>query len=222
VDVLLENLDAYLETLRAPGREATGPLRAAWRRQRETERERLIARLDSRQYRDFVDDYLDFTESPRAAEALLPLGRPNLVKHAAGPLILAAYERVRAYETFLTWADASTLHALRIEGKRLRYTMDDFAEVLPDTAGRLIAQVKEMQDHLGLMNDADVAAVTTRGWLSLNAPNLSAASREAVGRYLDAREAEAERLRLSFGPLWRRITGRTFRRALGAAITHIE
>ena len=45
--------------------------------------------------------------------------------------VLAAYERVRAYETIITWADVATLHALRIEGKRLRYTLECFSEVLP-------------------------------------------------------------------------------------------
>ncbi len=72
------------------------------------------------------------------------------------------------------------------------------------------------------MNDADVAARVTRDWLNLNAPLLPARSREGVGLYLDSREADVEQLRRSFRPLWRRITGRTFRKALGLAITHIE
>jgi CHAD domain-containing protein len=222
LDVLLENLDTHLKDLLVPGRLAMEPLRVAWRRQREVERKRLTSRLDSKQYRDFVDDYLDFTESPGAAEVLLPLGQPSLVKHTAGSRILAAYERVRAYETIITWADVPTLHALRIEGKRLRYTMESFSEVLPMSARKLIVQVKEMQDHLGLMNDADVAAIATREWLNRNAPQLPATSRDAVGMYLDSREAEVEQLHRSFRPLWRRITGRTFRRALGTAITQIE
>ena len=36
-----------------------------------------------RAYREFVDDYLDFTESPGAAEILTPLGRPSLVRDTA-------------------------------------------------------------------------------------------------------------------------------------------
>jgi CHAD domain-containing protein len=221
VDVLLENLDAYIGELPTPGREAVEPLRAAWRREREVARKRLISRLDSKGYREFVDDYLDFTESPGAAEILTPLGRPSLVRDTAGSRILAAYEHVRAYETIITWADVPTLHALRIEAKRLRYTMEYFSEVLPVNARKLIAQVTEMQDHLGLMNDADVAATATREWLNLHAPHLPSTSREAVGLYLDSREAQVEQLRRSFRPVWRRITGVTFRKALGLAITQI-
>lgn len=221
IDVLLEGLDHYIAGLPGPGREAVEPLRAAWRRQREQARGHLLTRLDSKGYREFVDDYLDFTESPGAAELLTPLGQPGLVRDTAGSRILAAYERVRAYETIITWADIGTLHALRIEAKRLRYTMEYFSEVLPVGARKLIAQVTEMQDHLGLMHDADVAATVTREWLNVHAPHLPAMSREAVGLYLNSREATTEQLRRSFRPVWRRVTGVTFRKGLGLAITQI-
>ena len=150
------------------------------------------------------------------------MGQPSLVRDTAGSRILAAYERVRAYETIITWADVPTLHALRIEGKRLRYTLEYFAEVLP---------VARAQAHRRRHGDAGPPrpAATTRTWRrasvasgsTLNAPYLPAASREAVGLYLDSREADVERLRRSFRPLWRRMTGPTFRRALGLAITQI-
>jgi CHAD domain-containing protein len=221
LDVLLEDLDAYIANLPPPGREGVEPLRSAWRRQREEAREGLVARLDSKGYRDFVDDYLEFTESSGLAEVVMPLGQPSLVRDTAGSRILAAYERVRAYETIITWADVQTLHALRIEIKRLRYAMECFSEVLPVTSRGLIGQVTEIQDHLGLLHDADVAARLTREWLNLHAPMLPARSREAVGLYLDSREGDLEHLRRSFRPLWRRLTGRGFRRALGIAITQI-
>ena len=148
------------------------------------------------------------------------MGQPSLVRDTAGSRMMAAYEHVRAYQTIITWADVPTLHALRIESKRLRYTLEYFSEVLPVSARRLIATVTEMQDHLGLMNDADVASRAVREWLN-HAPYLPAASREAIGLYLDSREADVERLRRSLRPLWRRITGQAFRRALGLAITQI-
>ena len=103
----------------------------------------------------------------------------------------------------------------------LRYALEAFSEVLPVSSRQLIGTVTAVQDHLGLMNDADVAATAVRAWLNLNAPHLPSASREAVGIYLASREADVERLRRNFRPLWRRITGPTFRRLLGGAITHI-
>ena len=221
IDVLLEDLDDYLAKLPEPGRAAMEPLRAAWRRDREVARKRLIDRLDGKRYRQFVEDYLDFTEAPGVGERVTPAVEPSLVRDTAGSRILSAYERVHTYETVLTWADVQTLHDLRIEAKRLRYTLEYFSEVLPVTSRQLIGTVTDMQDHLGLMNDAHAAATVTREWLNINAPRLPASSREAVGLYLDSREADVERLRRSFRPVWRRITGKAFRRSLGVAITSI-
>ena len=221
IDVRIEDLDTHLGKLPVPGREAMEPLLQAWRREREAARARLIARLDSRQYREFVDDYLDFTESPGVGEVLTPMGRPSLVRDMAGSRILTAYEHLRAYQTIISWADVPTLHALRIEAKRLRYALEYFSEVMPVGSRKLIASVTEVQDHLGLMNDADVAATAIREWLNQNAPYLPAASREAIGLYLDSREADVERLRRSFRPLWRRVMAAPFRRALGLAIAQI-
>lgn len=222
MDVLLDGLAAYERGLPDEGRTALAPLRADWVRQREEARQGLMAYLDSRRYRDFVDDYLDFVETPGAGERPPLPGEPDLVRDTAGSRILAAFERVRAYQAAIAWADMTTLHALRIEGKRLRYTLEFFAEVLPASAGSLIRTVTAMQDHLGLMNDAHVAAGLARTWLRANATRVSATSAEAVGLYLAASEDEERRLRRSFMPIWRRITGRGFRRALALAVAAIE
>lgn len=222
LDVLLADLDVYLQPLPDAGREALEPLRRSWREEREQARSRLIGRLDSGRYRHFVDEYLAFTESPGAGEAPTRLGRPSLVRDAAGSRILRSYERVRAYEAVMAWADAQTLHDMRIEAKRLRYTMEYFSEVLPASSAGLIGTITEMQDELGLMNDAHVAASLIRAWLNERGPGLSATSREAVGLYLDARESDMVRAQRSFMPIWRRITGRSFRRSLGTAIAAIE
>jgi CHAD domain-containing protein len=99
--------------------------------------------LDSRAYQDFVEAYLDLTESPGTGARTTSgaIGEPILVRDTAGSRILTAYEHVRAYETVMAWADLTTLHELRIAGKRLRYTLEYFAEVLPISSRALIASV---------------------------------------------------------------------------------
>ena len=133
LDVLLKGLDAYSDSLPEAGGEALEPLRNAWREERERARQRLITLLDSRAYDDFVEDYLELTETAGAGARATPSdpGEPVLVRDTAGSRILGAYEHVRSYETVMGWADITTLHALRIAGKRLRYTLEYFAEVLP-------------------------------------------------------------------------------------------
>jgi CHAD domain-containing protein/adenylate cyclase class IV len=221
LDVMLENLGVYLATLPEDGRAAMEPMRADWERQREGHRRELVTMLDSRDYRDFVEDYLDFTETSGAGEQPAAPGTPTLVRHTAAGRIWIAYERVRSHATTLAWADVPALHALRIDCKRLRYTLESFREVLPAKADTLIAEVVALQDHLGLLNDADVAASRSRAWLTANASRVAPEALAAVRLYLDTQEAEVARLRKRFPPLWRRIEGPGYRRTLALTLAQL-
>jgi len=48
------------------------------------------------------------------------------------------------------------IHNLRIAAKRLRYTLEMFRFAFPKDLGELISEVKEVQEHIGNMRDADV------------------------------------------------------------------
>jgi hypothetical protein len=48
------------------------------------------------------------------------------------------------------------IHNLRIAAKRLRYTLEMFRFAFPKKLGSLISEVKEVQEHIGDMRDADV------------------------------------------------------------------
>ena len=143
---------------------------------------------------------------------------PHRVRDTAGSQILTAYEEVRAYEPVLRWADVETLHELRIAGKWLRYTLEFVREALPPEAATLIARVTALQDHLGLLNDADVTAGMARSFLVENAGGLSTLESAAIGRYLVSREREVARLRRTVGGPWRGVAGVSFRRALGRTV----
>ena len=95
---------------------------------------------------------------------------------------------MRAYEPVLRWADVETLHELRIAGKWLRYTLEFVREALTPEAATLIARVTALQDHLGLLNDADVTAHMARSFLVENAGELSQLESAAIARYLVSRE----------------------------------
>ena len=91
-------------------------------------------------------------------------------------------------------------------------------EALGDDAGPLIARVTALQDHLGLMNDADVSASMARTFLVEHAGDLSRLESAAIGRYLVSREREVARLRRTIGTPWRGVAGITFRRQLGRVV----
>jgi CHAD domain-containing protein len=154
---------------------------------------------------------------------VLPVGpvQPHRVRDTAPSHIWAAYEGVRAYEPVLRWADVETLHDLRIASKWLRYTLEFVREALGPEAATLIERVTAMQDHLGLMNDADITASMTRTFLVEHAGELSPLESAAIGRYLVDREREVARLRRSIGVSWRGVNGARFKRGLGRVVAEL-
>ncbi len=221
LDVLLEAADAYRADLAVGEQRALEPLLAAWRIHREDARNLLVRELDSDGYRRWLDDYAEFVRHDGlGAKAVIPT-EPHRVRDTAASRILSAYEQVRAYEPVLRWADVETLHELRIHGKWLRYSLEFVREALgPDVDG-LIARVTALQDHLGLLNDADVCAHLARDFLVEHAGSLSDLESGAIARYLVSREKEVARLRRTVGRSWRGVSGIAFRRGLGRALASL-
>ena len=218
LDVLLEAADMYRADLPVTEQQALEPLLAGWRSHREDARVLLIRELDSDGYRRWVDDYRDFVRTDGAAVLPVSPTQPHRVRDTAASRIWTAYEQVRGYEAVLRWADVETLHELRIAGKWLRYTLEFVREALGDDATPLIARVTALQDHLGLMNDADVSASMARTFLVEHAGDLSALESAAIGRYLVSHEREVARLRRTVGVPWRGVAGIGFRRGLGRVV----
>jgi CHAD domain-containing protein len=218
LDVLLEAADAYRNDLPVREQRALEPLLRDWRDHRDDARILLVRELDSDGYRRWVDDYRDFVRTEGAGVRPVLPTEPHRVRDTAGSQIWTAYEQVRGYEPVLRWADVETLHELRIAGKWLRYTLEFVREALGDDAGPLIERVTALQDHLGLMNDANVSASMARTFLVEHAGDLSPLESQAIGRFLVSREREVARLRRSIGASWRGVAGVTFRRRLGRVV----
>ncbi|HSL77267.1 MAG TPA: CHAD domain-containing protein, partial [Candidatus Limnocylindrales bacterium] len=218
LDVLLEGIDAYRADQSVTEQRALEPLIASLRRHRDDARVLLLRDLDAPAYGRFVDDYVDFVRTEGiGAKAVAPTV-PYRVRETAPSRIWAAYEQVRSYEPILRWADVPTLHELRIAGKWLRYSLEFVQEPLGDGAGPLIAHVTALQDHLGLMNDASVAASMARTFLVEHAGDLSGTENAAIGRFLVDRERQVAKLRRTIGPTWRRVAGLGYRRSLGRVV----
>jgi CHAD domain-containing protein len=218
LDVQLEGADRYRADLPVAEQRAVEPLIAAWRQHRDDARVLLLRELDSPGYGRLIDDYLDFVRTEGAAAAPVSPAAPHRVRDTAPSRIWAAYEQVRAYEPVLRWADVPTLHELRIASKWLRYSLEFVQETLGDDALPLIEKVTNLQDHLGTMNDADVAGSMARTFLVEHASQLSQLESAAIGRYLVDREREVSRLRRSISSPWRSVAGAGFRRTLGRVV----
>src|SRR5690606_38882920 len=97
LDVQIEALDAWATTPEAalvagdaPVAAALRPFRDELAARREEARGELIDLLDARRYQDFVNDYLELTATPGAAERTTPPGSPVQVRHTAGGRIWMA------------------------------------------------------------------------------------------------------------------------------------
>jgi CHAD domain-containing protein len=213
LDVQLERLDQYRAALPVDAATDLEPLAKEWQYRRRHARLELLDLLGSAAYYHFVEDYRAFVDSAGTGARRAERRR---VRDSAGSRIWAAYEQVTAHDVSLAWADVHALHQLRIDGKRLRYALEFFAEVLPQSAAQLIRDVVALQDHLGLLNDAVLATAITREWL--DDASTPPPTRLAAAAYLAATEADIVHLRRGFSPLWRRINGGTFRRRLAAVI----
>lgn len=221
LDVLLEAGDAYRADLAVGEQRALEPLLTAWRIHREDARNLLVRELDSDGYKRWLDDYAEFVRHDGLGARTVVPTEPHRVRDTAASRILSAYEQVRAYEPVLRWADVETLHELRIHGKWLRYSLEFVREALgPDVDG-LIARVTALQDHLGLLNDADVCAHLARDFLVEHAGSLSDLESGSIARYLVSREKEVARLRRTVGRSWRGVSGIAFRRGLGRALASL-
>ena len=226
LDVFEEKAARYLQTLPQESRGGLDPLLETWQAGRGDAREEMLAFLDSDRYQRFKREFAMFLQTEGAGALPVPRDRPvpYQVRHVAPRFIYTRYETVRAYETVLEGAQIETLHALRIDCKYLRYTLEFLREVLGPDGDAVIKEVKAMQDHLGDLNDAEVAIELLNDFLSgwdaaqTHVPLSQRRSGVGIVTYLASRHAEKHRLLVTFPEAWARLNRVEVRRWLALAV----
>ena len=225
LDVFMEKAHHYLDSLPEERRDGLRPLLHSWEQTREKAREVMVKYLDSQEYEAFKLRFDDFLNTPGAGARSVQEATPNLVREVTPGLIYDRYAAVRAFDTILDSASLEQFHALRIEFKKLRYTVEYFREVLGPQAGEVIEELKVLQDHLGDLNDANVAAHMLRDFLAewdVLQSKLSVGDRqtpEPILDYMAYRYAERQRLMLTFSETWTRFNSPEFRQNLALAVS---
>lgn len=219
LDVMIDNLEKAKEGLEPTAQESLAVMIERLDAERVTGRAVLNRTLDKGEYRHFVDDYAKFVTTPGMGAKKVDLEShvPWQVRHLLPIFIYNHVAQVRAYDNVLDEADALTLHALRIEIKRLRYVVTFFSDVLGASIGDYISELKGLQDHLGTMNDLHVAYVR----LSDMAHQLDETHQQAIRDYLEGMEAESQAMRGQVGAIWRRFNGKTVQRQLAKAVADL-
>jgi len=181
--------------------------------------------LNSADFLKFSRDFAAFLQVPNAGarptreKSGRPL--PHKIKHAL-PLVL--YQKLGAV---LVYDDdfhahlnsAERLHQLRIDVKALRYTLDFFAPLFSRDTKKLIQKLKPLQNHLGELQDVEVAQnklqqfLATGSWDSSNVDDTPTNIPEAQS-YLAACEAKQQTLVDSFPAQWDAFIAADFHRTI--------
>ncbi len=216
-DVLLEDMNDYLPTLPEETQAELKRVIQWLEGEREAEREDLHALVSKRSYGRFIADFRKFLITPEDhAVALTTRGkvRPVVVRHIMPTVIYEHLGMVRAYGAIIETADDPTLHQLRIEFKRLRYTIALFEELLGAGAKTFLKELKAVQDLLGRMQDI----VTAHTLLDPMQTRLDDAQLEALNAYFLKIDAESENLRGEVLAVWRHFETKTVQRQLTSAV----
>ena len=164
LDVYLLSEEDYRNQLPDFLRDALDPLFDHLRQKRAQALREVSEGLKSPEYGQMVADWEAFLAEPVGDEGDTAVSGKK-VTNAATPIIILARRRIdkryrqvmAAGQTILAENQQGQMHSLRIECKKLRYLMEFFAGLFPPKEmGLLIRQLKQLQNHLGDLNDLNV------------------------------------------------------------------
>jgi CHAD domain-containing protein len=223
LDVVIDHARRFRETAPVRERHDMDTLLRDWRERRAKLRGRILEHLDAPAYGRFKRGFPVFLEDASAGVLAVLTKRdrvrPSLLSHE-GPVVL--YERlaaVRAYEGWLTGEDVPLrrYHRLRIEVKRLRYTLEFFSGIAGPEAGPLVASLKAVQDHLGEMREAWMTAdLLEREFLPTGVDRSEPVSHPGIAAYMASRRDRREELRKTFPEVWATVSNPEVHRRIAA------
>jgi CHAD domain-containing protein len=223
LDVFLTHIEAYIAEALGGERAQLAGLLAHLAGEHQVARAELQAYLQSKTYQEFKQAFTILLSEP-ASIAHLP--QPSAypltpkavrVEHLLPPLIYERYQEVRRHEIGFPTRDVPSLHRLRIDAKRMRYTLDAFGDVLGVSSNRVIMAIKDLQEHLGDMNDAQVAIERLEGLRQQVPPSESA----AILAYEKVWKAQLDRSLKAFPRAWRAFNRYQVRQGLAMTVARL-
>jgi triphosphatase len=210
-DVLgaVRDLDVQLDaqaTMAEPGQEHLwADLTALLERERATARTALLAALDSVRWERVQSGMAamvqqgPFRRSAATRVAAL-IAVPDLIGQRHDAVVKAARRAKRSGE-------AADFHRLRIRAKRLRYSLEFSAELYGGRTSRYTRQLAKLQNQLGLLQDAEVAA-TRLADLATGDAHLPACTIFVMGGVAEQHRREMSQLLLRLPAEVSRVRGR--------------
>lgn len=177
---------------------------------RKQEQRRLVRSLGSPRYRQILADWgqlLDLgPELPAGKNGAVPIGV------LAGKIIHKRFRRVlRDGKKIHQGTPDRELHRLRIEGKKLRYSLEFFAPLYDQQQmKKLIRQLKVLQNNLGDFNDLSVQQEMLSHYLSEIRPGTKKSKElaAAIGGLMTDLAVQHREVRTHFEETFARFAGR--------------
>jgi CHAD domain-containing protein len=207
LDVFSAHVVLYRDSLFQETRAEVEPLITAIARGRAQARERLLDDLNARRYAKFKRAFATFLTTPGADLAQRDgVAATTRVRDVAGSAIWRRYEQWRAHEVALANPTDEELHAARIAGKRLRYTLEFFADALGAQVERVLTPLSALQENLGALQDGVVARA--------HVDALGLSNDQGAQAYLDVRDAECAAHLAELPRRWEKVGSATYQRQL--------
>jgi len=194
LDVQLQRLDGWIDELPEEESGALTDLARLLGRERQAARESMLRSLDSPRYDGLVAEFTAMVRpgagqgsgrQVTAAEAPAAVVVPGLVVARHRSVVTAARRARRSH-------DPADYHRLRIRCKRLRYALEFVSEIYDGQTRGVIRRVVRLQDCLGLIQDAQVAAGRLHALATAGSSGLSAATVFAMGSVAERYRRDAE------------------------------
>jgi CHAD domain-containing protein len=210
LDVQLERLAGWIRDVPDEEGFALADLSTLLGRQREEARRALLACLDSARYERMVAGFTSMLRqgpSRRSAAARAPAGVvvPDLIEARHRAATKAARRARRSGE-------AADFHRTRIMLKRLRYALEFVSEIYERRTAKYLRHVVKLQDALGLMQDARVAAARLRELATAEGSTLSPSTVFVMGGITERYRDESERLARKVPKLLHELGGSEWRK----------
>ncbi len=210
LDVHLAEVERWGTRVAPADAAALQPLLVELRRRRARAQRRMLRVLDGRRYERVIAamarmlTHEPARRPPPARQAILA-GAPDLIRKRYGTM------RKRG-DAITQEAPGDEYHQLRIAAKRLRYAIE-FCQALYDKPGRALAsEIVELQDALGLHQDAQIIGGELRELCETQGRRLPPSTVFMVGQFTQWYVERAAEVRAAFPKLWARVRGKRWKR----------
>ncbi|MCK9495743.1 MAG: CHAD domain-containing protein [Dehalococcoidia bacterium] len=204
LDVQIEGLEKLRAASSWEDAAALRPLIEVIARERDEERVRLLELLDSDRFDALVDALSSVLREGPPADAAAPEVFPY-----ARPVLDRRFARLRRDGRRLRPdSPAAEYHALRIRGKRLRYSLEVFGDLYGRPAQRVTAALKSFQEMLGDHQDAEVGVERLHAIVAVHGRSLPPETLVAVGTLIQRYRQQASTLREAFPDDFARVLNR--------------